>query len=614
MFTDSGQRTRYLLAAALIAALSLGLRHRSLQAGLGADDYAQAAMVQGRYLVERSPLDLFTFSDGSEAEGKRLIQGGYYPWWTHPRLRLSMFRPLASAMIWLDWQLFGNNPLALHLHSLFWWLALLAAVAVVLARLLPAPMALLGFAFFSLDESQGIPLAWVANRCVLQSTSLALLALMGYLRARESGDGGGGWRTALLFSLALGFGEYALSALAYFVAFAVFADRDAAAKRLRALIPVLLPTSLYLGLHLGLGHGARHSGVYLQPLAEPLAFVQALLPRLPVMFADLTLGLRADYYTFGLPWSARLVNAGWVDPQWLRSAEPWRDVHIGLGVCAIAVLTAMLRAIPQRGATRDVHWLAAGAALSMLPVLLSFPSSRLLLVASLGFAVLLSAFVHGAIERLRATATASLGQRARALLVGVFGLYHLALPAWRGKAEADRFERNGRAIEHAVLNLQVDDARFSQQRVLVLAALEGGTSLYLPLARALHGHSTPHSCHTLSLTPAPHALHRIADNAFRLRVLGGATMLATAPEQLFRTPKAPLREGEHIDLGGLSVKVHELRDGLPASIEVQLDRSLDDPSLLFLIPRASGLERAQVPPIGGVVRLEMAGLPLPPES
>ena len=57
----------YWLWVFAIVVLGLALRWDALFMGFVADDYAQLGMVQGTYLLERSPFNLFNFSDGSSA-------------------------------------------------------------------------------------------------------------------------------------------------------------------------------------------------------------------------------------------------------------------------------------------------------------------------------------------------------------------------------------------------------------------------------------------------------------------------------------------------------------------------------------------------------------------
>src|SRR5262249_42921543 len=137
------------------------------------------------YPVARAPLSLFTFSDGSAEEVRALVHSGFYPWFTHEHLGLSMMRPLSSALMWVDHFLFGRAALGYHLHSALWWIALLVVFASCARRLFARRVALLATALFALDESHTMLVGWIANRNAMVSTLLALLALSSYVTRRE---------------------------------------------------------------------------------------------------------------------------------------------------------------------------------------------------------------------------------------------------------------------------------------------------------------------------------------------------------------------------------------------------------------------------------------------
>ena len=82
--------------------------------------------------------------------------------------------------------------------------------------------------------------------------------------------------------------------------------------------------------------------------------------------------------------------------------------------------------------------------------------------------------------------------------------------------------------------------------------------------------------------------------ALEIQVLGGA-LLEGVFETLFRAPNAPLRAGDIVPLGAWSVRILEDISGRPARFSVTFDRSVDDPSLAFLVWRGGAL-RAFVPP------------------
>ena len=598
----------YVVAAVLIAGFGFGLRHNALFTGFAADDFAQLGMLRGDYLVPRSPLNLFNFSDGSRSETQRLLHGGFYPWWAHPEVRLSMLRPLASGLMWLDWTLFGTDPIPYHVHSACWWLLMLGLVAWVLYRLLPVPVALLAFAFFTCDEALGLPLGWVANRNALISTAFSCIALIAYLRGRERGTRRDPWLAAGAYCVALAGGEYALCALGYFLAYELLVAREAPARRLRALGPVLLPALAFVALRSLLGLGPRHSGVYLDPLAEPLDFALASLQRLPALIADLVLSVRSDWWTFGSPWVHTLLQARWVGEDWLWSVYPWRRVHLALGIAALLLLAAIVRAVPRDPSTRNARWLFAGGALSLPAVIGSFPSSRLVLVALLGFSALFATFAYTYLSRLREPGAHS---RVRtplgALAAGCFTLYQLGVGSAQTYAETLGVATGANAVRQTVLDMDVDERKLPSQRLVMLVTLEGGASLYIPLTRALHGKSVPRNCWTLSLTPADHLITRDSERSFVLSPMGGFTLLAGAPESMLRSTRDAFRVGDTIDVGGMRVKVLATLHGRPKSIRATFDVPLEHPSLLFVRPTSSGIRPFEIPELGRSVVIPFPG-------
>jgi len=137
--------------------------------------------------------------------------------------------------------------------------------------------------------------------------------------------------------------------------------------------------------------------------------------------------------------------------------------------------------------------------------------------------------------------------------------------------------------------------------MVVIAAVEGGTSVYIPLTRARHGRTVPKSCWTLSLTGAPHLLVRDSINSFMLSPLTGFAMLSNALEHMLRPPDQPLHAGDKVDVGGMKVTVMTISKrlhGLPKSIRVEFDVPLEDPSLVFVLPTQEGIKPYHLPAVG----------------
>ncbi|KAF0167898.1 MAG: hypothetical protein FD160_4013, partial [Caulobacteraceae bacterium] len=337
----------------------------------------------------------------------------------------------------------------------------------------------------------------------------------------------------------------------------------------------------------------------------------AAVQRIPVLAADLMLAVRAEYWTFGFPWTFHMHQKGWVGLDWFASPEPWRGVHVWIGVGAIVIAGALGWATLRATRNLDLRWLAVGSVLSLFPVIGSFPSSRLVLVPLIGVAAVLATFV---VERFTdhfaripgAGRFRALGGVALAVLVAS---YHVVVPGWLTRVETLGLYQTSGFIRDAVLGMHVEDARLSRQRMVVLAALEGGTSMYIPMTRRRFGRSTPLACWTLSIVAAPYVLSRDADNAFTIKFTDVFTMLASAPEELLRSPAEPFRVGDVVDVGGMRVTVRQLYKGRPRSIHVEFDTSLDDPSLLFVVPVREGIKPFALPRVGESVTVPVPAIP-----
>jgi hypothetical protein len=142
-----------------------------------------------------------------------------------------------------------------------------------------------------------------------------------------------------------------------------------------------------------------------------------------------------------------------------------------------------------------------------------------------------------------------------------------------------------------------------RQRVVVLAAMEYGTSMYIPMTRARFHKPAPPLTWTLSLAPAPHVILRESATAFRLAPVNGFAMLTTAAEELLSDPKDPFVPGSVVDLGGMKITVLQTDGSHVQAIRVEADVPLEDRSLHFVVPTMHGIRRFEMPPIGGIAHV-----------
>ncbi len=607
------KHTFYLAWVSLAIVLGLGLRWHALDGAFFADDYDHYAMHAGIYPLSRGPFDMFDFVGEGPAEHAPLLRSGRLPWWTYPGVHLAVLRPLASALIAFDFWLSGASPWGFHLHSMLWWVVLLAGVAALLRSTLPLPVAALGVLIYALDEAHGLPLSWIANRSAIVAVALCCWGLWAHVAARQGTLRRGRALSLLLVALALLAGEHAFAGLAYFAAFELWGMRGALTARLRALLPVAALGTTYLLVRAGLGYGIAGSGFYIDPLTTPLRYAAAAMTRLPLLLGDLLFGLGAEWEYAGPPWREWLLKQDLLPPRWLALSSLQRlqlGAGVAAGVVALGLLWVLGRA-PLRARAPGARWLLLGGLLSILPMCSTLPMSRLCLGAAIGIdamlALLLCAAVGAALQRgLPRRWPARLGF---ALLALPLIFVHLVYAGVRARRDVGYYAYLSRVEDDWVEHAEIDDAKIAGQQVFVIAGRDWPSQWALPFARHLHGHPMPERSALLSAAfDNPHVLLRRAARVLELRI-EGAPVPATFSGSVYRPEVAPLRPGQRFAGAGFRVEILAAAGGQPTRLRFTFALPLDDPGYLFLYPREDGLRRVRMPAVGQRLRLPAPAVP-----
>ncbi len=595
---------RYWPLAFTMILVGAALRYPAFGYDFAADDYAQIAMMEGGYPSPRHPLSLFSFSTGEREDVQALMDAGFFPWFSHPELRLSMFRPLASAMMWIDHGLFGRWAPGYHIHSLLWWLALLLVAAWTFRRLLGDRLGLLATLFFVLDEVHGVMMGWIANRNAMVSALLGLLALTAHVRARERGEPMP-HRVWIYFLIALTAGEYTLCMLAYFVAFELVERHgDPVARRLRALAPLLALSLGFLVLRSALGFGSHASDLYIDPTRDPLRFLAVATDRLPVMISDLVLTLRADWWSFGVPPAFDLAGVY----QGPAPLERWRVIQEGVGwvgllVVGLAAVVALRGCAPVSREVVRVRWLLLGALLSVVPPLVTAPGSRSLVGPALGFAALLALLSRSLPSLWRAR------RRAGAALAAVLVAIHVVLGTFLGFWDTAQMPQLAKIVRETSLGVALPDPALQDRRVIFLSSAEPITPTYFSLVRRLHNRAVPRSTWLLCPNPVPYDLSRTGPATLEAWLPHG-TFLGTSYDLIFRTSQAPVGVGHRFVVDGMAATVLELRGGHPSRMRFDFEAPLHDSRYVILAPTPEGLRPYPLPPIGQTVRVPRPVVPV----
>jgi hypothetical protein len=514
------------------------------------------------------------------AEVTQSLADGVFPWWTDPELQITFWRPLSSLLQVADSALFGRSAVMAHAHSGLWYLALIGAVVTLLKRLLPDPWVVLVAALlFAVDEAHWMPLGWLANRNALVAGAFGLWGVVAHLRWRE------GWRWGLPLSL-LGLGISLLAGEAGVGCFGILAgvhvvhDRAPWGKRLAALLPAVAVGCVWALAYRGLGFGSHNSGMYLDPGAEPLAFL-AVAPRRLLMLTASALG--------GVP-----ADLGLAGPQ-----LQWTQAAIGLVLLIAAGAVVRAQGPEMR---RGLAALCAGAGLAAVPILATFPLDRLTLLPGIaGHAVVAVALVGG-LGLVRSGR--SVGWLAAPLL-----LPHAVVPclAWPVLPAVLR------SMDAEAARVTADLHFGDDEHGLVLDSSDPMLAVYAGYYLSATSEHAPASWGCASLAYADHTVTRTAADTLVLRREPGTFGPALSPFwSLFRHRDRALQPGDQVDLAHHSVRVLEVDDGGPNVLELVFDHPVGDGPVhvytwdgdnLVPLPELAVGETLDLPHHGGVTGL-----------
>jgi hypothetical protein len=565
--------TRLLVPAAFVGAVLLSLP--SLTSPLLQDDVVHRAMLtDGLPGLHWGPLELYDFVGSPTRPASALRDAGALPWFVSEELTLRFFRPLSSATLALDWYLFGNRLWPARLHSLCWFLVLLAVATVLYRRFLPAVTAGLAALIFAVSIGHLMPVAWLAARHTLVSAAFGLVAFWLHVRSREDGWKPGRALAPLALAVGLLAGELALGAFTLVVAWELTGRRDRPARRVAAVIPAALVVAGYLIFYSVMGYGARGSGVYVGP-DSGLAGAVTVLRHFFMLVGELIAATPSDAFSLGSD-AVQTAAALW-----------------GAAAAMVAWLVFRLaRAHLDPRESRAMGWFSIAAAAAAFPGTFSLVGGRVLPLALVPAAGVVAIVLAGGL--------AAFGERGRRLMVRMFlavavlcfGIGHLLVaPALRV------------ALASVLTTLARDGGTLAARtpacggNMVVIAASDPSVATYLAPTLVLQGRA-PQSFRVLSMASADHRIENVTPTGFDVRVPvseAGRTIW----ERLYRD--RGVRAGDRVATRRLDVTVVEAVNGAATRTRFDFGEPLGSPAMCFVVWRGGSLVTIAAPEPGAAI-------------
>jgi hypothetical protein len=485
-----GHRRFFSIAMAIGMVLALF----SLRIGFALDDYAFLAWLDGVLPKRVTPFNLYEFATGDHAENFEMVRRGPWPWYTDLDLKVRFFRPLASALLWLEHGAFGHAPLGYHVHSILWYALFLWGGGLLLRAVLSPRVFPLAFLLFAITNTHADSVGWISARHMLVGGTPVVWALVAHVHYRERGLRAGRWLAPAGMIVGLLGSEAALGGLLYWVAYEALAEtgKRGLRERLPGLaVPAAMASAYFIGYKIA-GYGAAHSDAYFEPLSDPLRFALAAAMRLPLLLGEAIGGSSAEFAV-------------------VTTMAPFTVA----GLLSLVAFGALVRAIwPFVGETdrRAIPWLTVGAVLATLIAVGGYPGGRLLLLPGIASCALVATVIVHVGDKLR---EASLGRFARAALRGGRGylvFYHCVFAPLMFVASADMYKNMGKSAE---IEQALDPVLGSTEplggkpaRVVILASSDPVSGIYVGAARAVRAPKTTSGWMILSMAKATHHIER----------------------------------------------------------------------------------------------------------
>jgi hypothetical protein len=529
-------------------ALAIVLGLPTLDVPLFGDDLPQYLFLHGQHVGHSDApwWNMFALAEGPREHTIGMRTAGRYPWWVDPDLRVVFFRPLTVATHHLDHWLWPQPFWLMHLHSVLWH-ALACGLAWALARRVSSsPMAAgLAALVYVVSFSHVMPVAWLAHRNGLVSTTFALASILAHDAWRRDSSKLGAIASPVLLLLALLGAEAGLVTLAFLVAYALFVDDARWTRRVLSLLPALVVIIAWRAAYDAMEFGAMRSGSYWDPGRDPLGF--------------------AANFPLRYLW---LLSVS-VSPPLMPGFPPL--AWLGLTIADAIVVSVFLLRVPSRQA----RFGAVAAMLGCIPLTASLPGERLLILTSFGMALmfgeLLAAWLLGATIRRRRMGAA------------IVAFVVVLIPIVAGPVVASQIDES--ALEDGEIPVyapELADEGLDRKALVVVHAPNHLSASQLSQTRQARGRVAPNFLWVLHEGPEPPEVRRLDDRTLELRAPNGWP--ASHFSAFYRSPtQSPFRVGETIKTLDYVATVKEVEAGKATVVEFRFRTALEHPSFAWVI-------------------------------
>lgn len=591
-----------------------------LSVDYAADDFWQIAALEGLFGEDVNPLSLYVFAESDPAITEAHIRRGSLPWWTVPGWQFAMVRPLSSFTIALDHWVAPRAVWWHHVHSLAWLWGVIIMVWRWLHRVSTPTVAAAALLVFAVDDSIGISLSWIANRCAFVSMFFSLWALD--IHVRRTGMAREGERLAdtaktrgwelLAWLFAFMGSEYATCAVAYVVAWHLCVARATWRARALACLPALGVTLIFVLTFIWMGGSASGLAEYADPIHDPRRFLTELGHKLPRLLGETWLSIGGDSrWILQRMYRWPQVAEWFGDWKFLLPVQPWRHALLCGAALPVVWLLAWGCGRGLRKKERRVLWAAAlGSVLASVPLCSTVPQTRLLVFPSLGPSLALPLMFLGAWRLLTGAWFSRAGERsyfgvALALVMATATSWiivaDVVLDSRRTRWLAGLLLRGQSSLRDHMSTPAVTEDEVDGAHVVVLSAPGFIMGVHGMTMHRVYSEVSPKTWHTLTFGLRAYLLRRTSATRFEMEAVGG-TVLTELNERSFRNKYRSLQLGDVIDTGLFRAGV--VRERAPGAADVlafEFNRPLEDPSLRFVVSTIDGLQPFVFPALGEIV-------------